>query len=71
MQARIRQFYLHPSFEAGRTRADRARGVQERAAAAGPKVLVVVVFVLVPAALLPLVAAVALSVAGAFGGAGW
>ena len=57
--------------EAGRTRADRARAVQERAAAAGPKVLVVVVFVLVPAALLPLVAAVALSVAGAFGGAGW
>lgn len=57
--------------ESGRTRADRARAVQERAAAAGPKVLVVVVFVLVPAALLPLVAAVALSVAGAFGGAGW
>ena len=57
--------------EAGRTRADRARAVQERAAAAGPKVLVVVVFVLVPAALMPLLAAVALSVAGAFGGAGW
>lgn len=57
--------------ESRRTRADRARAVQERAAAAGPKVLVVVVFVLVPAALLPLVAAVALSVAGAFGGAGW
>ncbi len=57
--------------ESARTRADRSRAVQERAAAAGPKVLVVVVFVLVPAALLPLVAAVALSVADAFGGAGW
>ncbi len=57
--------------QARRARADRGRMVQERAAAAGPKVLVVVVFVLVPAALTPLLAAVALSVAGAFGGAGW
>jgi pilus assembly protein TadC len=57
--------------QARRTRADRGRAVQERAAAAGPRVLVVVVFVLVPAALTPLLVAVALSVAGAFGGAGW
>ncbi len=57
--------------QAARTRADRGRAVEERAAAAGPKVLVVVVFVLVPAALTPLLAAVALSVAGAVGGAGW
>ena len=49
---------------AGRA-AERARVVQERAAAAAPKVLVVVVFVLVPAALLPVLAAVALSVSGA------
>lgn len=57
--------------QARRTRAERGRAVQERAAAAGPKVLVVVVFVLVPAALIPLFAAVALSVAGTVGGAGW
>ena len=50
--------------QARRTRGDRGRAVQERAAAAGPKVLIVVVFVLVPAALMPLLAAVALSVAG-------
>ena len=50
--------------QARRARADRARVVQERAAAAGPRLLLVVVLVLVPAALLPLGAAVALSVAG-------
>ena len=49
-------------------RVQRARAVQERAAKAGPRVLVVVVFVLVPAALLPLAAAVVLTVAGSFTG---
>ncbi len=53
--------------QAARARADRACVVQERAAAAGPKLLVVVVFVLVPAALLPLLAAVGLSVAATAG----
>jgi len=54
--------------QAGRSRAEAARVVQERAARAGPRVLAVVVFVLVPAALMPIAAAVALTVAGAFGG---
>jgi pilus assembly protein TadC len=54
--------------QAGRARAQRARMIQERAAKAGPRVLVVVVFVLVPAALLPLVAAVVLTVSGSFSG---
>jgi tight adherence protein C len=50
--------------QADRARTHRTRAVQERAAKAGPRVLVVVVFVLVPAALLPLAAAVLLTVAG-------
>jgi pilus assembly protein TadC len=54
--------------QARRARADRARVVQERAAAAGPRLLLVVVLILVPAALLPLGAAVALSVAGSVTG---
>jgi tight adherence protein C len=54
--------------QADRARAQRARAVQERAARAGPRVLVVVVFVLVPAALLPLAAAVLLTVSGTFSG---
>jgi tight adherence protein C len=54
--------------QADRARTQRARAVQERAAKAGPRVLVVVVFVLVPAALLPLVAAVLLTVAGSLSG---
>jgi tight adherence protein C len=54
--------------QADRARVQRARMVQERAAKAGPRVLVVVVFVLVPAALLPLVAAVILTVSGSFTG---
>jgi tight adherence protein C len=54
--------------QAERARAQRARMVQERAAKAGPRVLVVVVFVLVPAALLPLAAAVLLTVSGSFTG---
>lgn len=54
--------------QADRARTQRARAVQERAAKAGPRVLVVVVFVLVPAALLPLAAAVVLTVAGSLSG---
>jgi pilus assembly protein TadC len=54
--------------QADRARMQRARMVQERAAKAGPRVLVVVVFVLVPAALLPLAAAVVLTVSGSFTG---
>jgi tight adherence protein C len=54
--------------QADRARTQRARAVQERAAKAGPRVLVVVVFVLVPAALLPLAAAVLLTVAGSLSG---
>ena len=54
--------------QARRARADRARAVQERAAAAGPKVLLVVVFVMVPAAMLPLVVAVGLTVSRAVTG---
>ena len=53
--------------QAERSRAEAARAVQERAARAGPRVLVVVVFVLVPAALLPIAAAVALTLARALG----
>jgi len=54
--------------QADRSRMQRARAVQERAAKAGPRVLVVVVFLLVPAALLPLAAAVLLTVAGSLSG---
>lgn len=54
--------------QAERSRAEAARAVQERAARAGPRVLVVVVFVLVPAALLPIGAAVALTIAGSLAG---
>jgi pilus assembly protein TadC len=54
--------------QATRARADRARAVSERAAAAGPKVLVVVVFVLVPAAMLPMAAAIGMTMAGAVAG---
>ena len=54
--------------QADRARTQWARAVQERAAKAGPRVLVVVVFVLVPAALLPLAAAVLLTVAGSLSG---
>jgi tight adherence protein C len=54
--------------QARRARAERARTVQERAAAAGPKVLLVVVFVMVPAAMLPLVVAAGLTVSRAVTG---
>ena len=53
--------------QAARTRTQRSHAVQERAAKAGPKVLAVVVFVLVPASLVPVLAAVALTAAGAAG----
>jgi tight adherence protein C len=54
--------------QADRSRAEEGRAVRERAARAGPRVLLVVVFVLVPAALLPVAAAAGLSVAGALHG---
>lgn len=56
--------------QAARMRAQRAGVVQERAAKAGPRVLAVVVFVLVPASLLPVLTAVALTAAGAAGSFG-
>jgi Flp pilus assembly protein TadB len=52
--------------QADRSRAEESRAVRERAARAGPRVLLVVVFVLVPAALLPVLAAAALTVADSF-----
>ena len=55
--------------QAVRSRAEAARAVQERAARAGPRILAVVVFVLVPAALLPIAAAVALTIAGSLANA--
>jgi tight adherence protein C len=55
--------------QASRARAAREREVQRRAAVASPRILLVVVFVLVPASLLPLVAAVGLTLAGSLGGA--
>ena len=42
-------------------RRERGHAVAERAAEAGPRILLVVVFLLVPAALLPVITAVALS----------
>jgi hypothetical protein len=42
-------------------RRERGYAVAERAAEAGPRILLVVVFLLVPAALLPVITAVALS----------
>jgi tight adherence protein C len=54
--------------QASRARAAREREVQRRAAVASPRILLVVVFVLVPASLLPLVAAVGLTLAGSLGG---
>ena len=50
--------------QAVRARAERSRLVQERAARAAPRILLVVVFVLVPAAMLPVMTALALSAAG-------
>jgi Flp pilus assembly protein TadB len=53
--------------QARRARADRALRVQERAATAAPRMLLVVVLMLVPAALLPVVAALALTALGSAG----
>jgi len=51
--------------QADRARAEQTRRVQERAARATPRILLVVVFALVPAALLPVIVAVALTAADA------
>lgn len=53
--------------QSARVRASQARDVQERAAKAAPRVLLVVVFVLVPAAMLPVMTALALTAAGSVG----
>ena len=53
--------------QSARSRAAQAREVQERAAKAAPRVLLVVVFVLVPAAMLPVMTALALTAAGSVG----
>jgi tight adherence protein C len=50
--------------QASRSRAEQARRVQERAARAAPRILLVVVFVLVPAAMLPVMTALGLAAAG-------
>ncbi len=55
---------------ARRARGDRALRVQERAATAAPRILLVVVLMLVPAALLPIVVALALTALGSAGGLG-
>ena len=55
---------------ARRARADRALRVQERAATAAPRMLLVVVLMLVPAALLPMIVALALTALGSAGGLG-
>jgi tight adherence protein C len=53
--------------QAARARAEQARTVQERAAKAAPRILLVVVFVLVPAAMLPVMTALALAASGSVG----
>jgi len=53
--------------QAARARAERARRMQERAARAAPRILLVVVFLLVPAAMLPVMTALALSAVGSLG----
>lgn len=53
--------------QSARSRAAQAREVQERAAKAAPRVLLVVVFVLVPAAMLPVMTALALTAVGSVG----
>jgi tight adherence protein C len=53
--------------QASRARLAQARAVQERAAKAAPRILLVVVFVLVPAAMLPVMTALALTAAGSVG----
>jgi tight adherence protein C len=53
--------------QAARTRTEQARAVQERAAKAAPRILLVVVFLLVPAAMLPVMTALALAASGSVG----
>jgi tight adherence protein C len=53
--------------QAARTRTEQARAVQERAARAAPRILLVVVFLLVPAAMLPVMTALALAASGSVG----
>jgi tight adherence protein C len=53
--------------QAARTRTARARAVQERAAKAAPRILLVVVFLLVPAAMLPVMTALALAASRSVG----
>jgi pilus assembly protein TadC len=57
--------------QARRARAERALRVQERAASAAPRILLVVVLMLVPAALLPVLAALALTALGSSGQLGF
>ena len=53
--------------QAGRARTEHTRRIQERAARASPRILLVVVFLLVPAALLPVMTALALVAAHSVG----
>jgi tight adherence protein C len=53
--------------QAARARIERSRRVQEQAAGAAPRILLVVVFLLVPAALIPVMTALGLAAAGAAG----
>lgn len=53
--------------QASRSRVEQARRVQERAAKAAPRILLVVVFVLVPAAMLPVMTALGLVAVGSVG----
>ena len=53
--------------QAARARAEQARSVQERSAKAAPRILLVVVFLLVPAAMLPVMTALALEATGSVG----
>ena len=53
--------------QAARTRTEQARAVQERAARAAPRILLVVVFLLVPAAMLPVMTALALAASRSVG----
>jgi tight adherence protein C len=53
--------------QAARARIEQARSVQERAAKAAPRILLVVVFLLVPAAMLPVMTALALAASSSIG----
>jgi tight adherence protein C len=53
--------------QAARARIEQARAVQERAANAAPRILLVVVFLLVPAAMLPVMTALALAASRSVG----